>query len=128
MEISEVGINIRKFRDKKGWSLQRLKDESGVGYATLHDIENGKSKNLNSTTMEKIARALNETTDELLGLEIEVIEYVVGDLENTIKAILESDEIKIDDLGLTEDDKNEVFELVKVGIKNIRRRRAACKK
>ena len=123
MEISEIGLNIKKFREEKGWSLKKLKEESGVGYATLHDIENGKSKNLNSTTIEKIAIALNETTDNLLGVEIEVLEFVVEDLESTIKAILESDEIKIDDMAMTEDDKTEILELVKAGIKNIRRRR-----
>ncbi|RFM19050.1 XRE family transcriptional regulator [Clostridium botulinum] len=44
MGISELGLNIKKIRAQKGWSLSKLKQESGVGYATLHDIENGKSQ------------------------------------------------------------------------------------
>ena len=127
MEISQLGINIKKFREEKGWSLKKLKIESGVGYATLHDIENGKSQNLNSTTIEKIAGALNKTTDELMGVKIDIVEYVVEDLESTIKAILESDELKIDDIVMNAEEKEEILELIKFGINNIRRRRGLWK-
>ncbi|MBS6502661.1 MAG: helix-turn-helix transcriptional regulator [Clostridium sp.] len=106
MEISIIGKNIKKFRDNKGWSLTKLKNESGVGYATLHDIENGKTKNLNSKNLEKIAVALDKTPDELLGIaDYEVIEVQVGDLVSSINAIFESDELELDDVLLSDFDK-----------------------
>lgn len=125
MNISELGINIKKFRELKGWSISRLKQESGVGYATLHDIENGKSQNLNSTNLEKVAKALNVTTNELLGIEI--IEYTVTDLGETLETILKSDELELDGILLTEDEKEELMEFFKIGMNNIRRERSKAK-
>ena len=107
MEISIIGKNIKKFRENKGWSLTKLKNETGVGYATLHDIENGKTQNLNSKNLEKIASALDKTPDELLGIvDYEVIEVEVGDLVSSINAIFESDELELDGVLLSDFDKN----------------------
>jgi transcriptional regulator with XRE-family HTH domain len=121
MEISELGLNIKKFREQKGWSLSKLKQESGVGYATLHDIENGKSKKMNSKNLEKVAKALNITTNELLG--IDVVEYTVTDLEETLKIILQSDELEIDGLPVTENEKEELEDFFSLAVNSIKRRR-----
>lgn len=121
MNISDLGLNIKKIRTQKGWSLNKLKQLSGVGYATLHDIENGKSQTLNSTNLEKIANALNISTNELLG--IDVVEYTVTDIEETLKIILESDELELDGLLLNEDEKEELQDFFSLAISKIRRRR-----
>jgi transcriptional regulator with XRE-family HTH domain len=121
MEISELGLNIKKFRKQKGWSLSKLKQESGVGYATLHDIENGKSKKMNSKNLEKVAKALNITTNELLG--IDVVEYTVTDLEETLKIILQSDELEIDGVPVTENEKEELEDFFSLAVNSIKRRR-----
>ncbi|EPY2281758.1 helix-turn-helix domain-containing protein [Clostridium sporogenes] len=121
MEISELGLNIKKFREQKGWSLSKLKQESGVGYATLHDIENGKSKKMNSKNLEKVAKALNITTNELLGIDI--VEYTVTDLEETLKIILQSDELEIDGLPVTENEKEELEDFFSLAVNSIKRRR-----
>ncbi|AKC63212.1 DNA-binding protein [Clostridium sporogenes] len=121
MEISELGLNIKKFRKQKGWSLSKLKQESGVGYATLHDIENGKSKKMNSKNLEKVAKALNVTTNELLGIDI--VEYTVTDLEETLKIILQSDELEIDGLTVTENEKEELKDFFSLAVNSIKRRR-----
>lgn len=121
MKVSELGSNIKTAREKKGWSLSKLKQESGVGYATLHDIESGKSQNLNSTNLEKIAMALNVDTNELLGMN--VIEHTVTDLEETLKLVLESDELQIDNELVTGTEKEELMEFFTLAINSIRRRR-----
>lgn len=121
MGISELGLNIKKFREQKGWSLSKLKQESGVGYATLHDIENGKSKKMNSKNLEKVAKALNITTNELLGIDI--VEYTVTDLEETLKIILQSDELEIDGLPVTENEKEELEDFFSLAVNSIKRRR-----
>ena len=125
MEISQLGLNIKKSREEKGWSLNKLKQESGVGYATLHDIESGKSKNLNTNSIEKIATALNKAIDELLGFEIVVL---VDDLEETFIKLLESDEVKIDGKIMSPEEKSEIVDFMELGIEKIRRNREKCNK
>lgn len=121
MGISQLGLNIKSARERKGWSLNKLKQESGVGYATLHDIESGKSQNLNSANLEKIAKALNIATNELLG--IDVVEYTVTDLGETLNIILDSDELELDGVLLSKSEKEELKELFIFGINSIRRTR-----
>ena len=75
MGISLLGKNIKEYRNKKGLSLKKLTEIAEVGYATIYDLENGKKQNINSTTLEKVATALETSTNELLG--IDVIEHTV---------------------------------------------------
>lgn len=111
MEISIIGKNIKKFRENKGWSLSKLKNESGVGYATLHDIENGKTQTLNSKNLEKISLALEKTPDEIMGMnDYEIIEVEVIDIVSTINAIFESDELELDGILLNDFDKKFLLE------------------
>lgn len=124
--ISELGMNIKKYREKKGLTISKLKEMSGVGYATLHDIENGKTQNLNSTNLEKVATALEVGTNELLGLNI--IEHTVTDLKETLELILESDELTIDDILVDMDEKEELMEFFDFAIEHIRIRRSKNRK
>lgn len=126
MNISTLGLNIRALREKKGWSLNKLKEECGISYATLHDIENGKSQNLNSKNLEIVAKALGATVDELLN--IESIEYVVGDISDTLDAIFESDELKLDGVELSEYESEFLKDFFKAGINRIREKRVESKK
>ncbi len=128
MEISQLGLNIKKSPEEKGWSLNKLKQESGVGYATLHDIESVKSKNLNTNSIEKIATALNKAIDELLGFKIEVLEVLVDDLEETFIKLLESDEVKIDGKIMSPEEKSEIVDFMELGIEKISRNREKCNK
>ncbi|WP_445440973.1 helix-turn-helix domain-containing protein [Clostridium beijerinckii] len=126
MSISTLGLNIRALREKKGWSLNKLKEECGISYATLHDIENGKSQNLNSKNLEIVAKALSATVDELLN--IESIEYVVDDISDTLDAIFESDELKLDGIALNEYESEFLKDFFKAGINRIREKRVESKK
>lgn len=125
MSASELGSNIKYFRELKGWSLNKLKQESQVGYSTLHDIENGKSQSLSSVNLEKVAKALHVDTNDLLG--IDVIEVTVNDLRQTLKSIFLSDELSIDGKVLTYSEKEIAQDLVSICMDNIesiiRRRR-----
>ena len=118
MEISLLGKNIKEYRSKKGWSLKRLTEIAEVGYATIYDLENGKKQNINSTTLEKVANALETSTNELLG--IDVIEHTVDDIPATIDAIFESDELEIDGIKLTSKEKDILKSIYKNGIDVIR--------
>ena len=114
MGISLLGKNIKEHRTKKGWSLKKLTERSNVGYATIYDLENGKKQNINSTTLGKIASALEVTTNDLLGLE--VVEYTVCDFEGTIDAIFDSYELQVNNIELTSKEKDILKSICKSGI------------
>lgn len=61
-----VGINIRKYRDKKGWSQEQLAFEADLHRAYIGQIERGE-KNIGLINLEKIAKALNVTLKNLIG-------------------------------------------------------------
>jgi transcriptional regulator with XRE-family HTH domain len=125
MEISTLGMNIKTLREKKGWSVNKLKEISSVGYATLHDIESGKSQTMNSKSLEKVARALNTTSDDLLN--IESIEFVVEDIAETIDAIFESEELKLDGINLSEYETEFLKDFFAAGVEKIRKKRVEQK-
>ncbi|KOA94263.1 helix-turn-helix domain-containing protein [Clostridium botulinum] len=105
--ISILGQNIKQLRQEKGLSAYKLSKIAGIGTTTISEIENGKRQSLNSTTIEKIATALNITTDKLMNIE-ENKEYIVTDIEQTFKVILSSDELLLDDLELSENEKLQI--------------------
>ncbi|MCX0414081.1 helix-turn-helix domain-containing protein [Clostridium perfringens] len=63
--IQNVGINIKKRRLKKGWSLKQLSKKSGVGIKTINDIELGINKP-SKNTLYKLSRGVGVTIDKLV--------------------------------------------------------------
>lgn len=59
--------NIRKFRNKKGLSQERLARLADISTVTLVKIESGVAKEPTITTIIKIANALEISIDELVG-------------------------------------------------------------
>ncbi|HBJ2613297.1 TPA: helix-turn-helix transcriptional regulator [Clostridium botulinum] len=107
MSISILGLNIKRIREEKGISAYRLAKDANVGVSTISQIETGKRQSLNSKTAEKIATTLGISVDELMTTESDV-EYVVTDIEQTIKLILSSDELVLDDIKLNETEKLQI--------------------
>jgi len=62
----KVGLNIRKYREKKGWSQEQLAFEADLHRAYIGQIERGE-KNIGLINLEKIAKALNVTLKNLIG-------------------------------------------------------------
>ena len=60
-----VGINIRKYRTKKGWSQEELAFEAELHRAYIGQIERGE-KNVGLINFEKIATALRVNIKNLL--------------------------------------------------------------
>ncbi len=54
----KIGLNIRKYREKKGWSQEQLAFEAELHRAYVGQIERGE-KNIGVINLEKIAQALN---------------------------------------------------------------------
>ena len=57
--------NIRKFRQKKGVSQDRLSKEADLALNTIVKIETGENPNPTVETLEKIAKALGVSVREL---------------------------------------------------------------
>lgn len=60
-----VGLNIRKYRGKKGWSQEQLAFEADLHRAYIGQIERGE-KNIGLMNLEKIAKALTIKPEVLL--------------------------------------------------------------
>jgi transcriptional regulator with XRE-family HTH domain len=59
-----VGLNIRKYRGKKGWSQEQLAFEADLHRAYIGQIERGE-KNVGLINLEKITKAMNIKLENL---------------------------------------------------------------
>ena len=60
----QVGLSIKKYREKKDWTQEQLAFEAGLHRAYIGQIERGE-KNIGLVNLEKIARALNISAEAL---------------------------------------------------------------
>ena len=58
--------NIKRLRNKKGWSQERLAREADISYQTLIKIEQERIKNPKLQTLVKLAKALGVSLDDLI--------------------------------------------------------------
>ena len=59
-----VGFNIRRYREKRGWSQEQLAFEAELHRAYIGQVERGE-KNIGLINFEKIAKALNVEPSDL---------------------------------------------------------------
>lgn len=64
-EISTIAKNIKKIRKKKDISQDKLSKLAEVAYNTIIKIESGAIQNPTIATVQKIAKALDISLDEL---------------------------------------------------------------
>lgn len=57
--------NLRRERERHGWTLRDLQQESGVDASRISKIENGQGAQ--GRTVRKLAEALGVSTKELVG-------------------------------------------------------------
>jgi transcriptional regulator with XRE-family HTH domain len=63
--MSNISKNLRKMREAKGLSQEKLARMSDVANNTIIKIESGKNQNPTLDTLKKIAKALDIGLDEL---------------------------------------------------------------
>ena len=61
--------NLKSFRNKKGWSQEKLAREANISYHTVIKLEQRVIKNPRIETVIKLADALEVSLDELVGRE-----------------------------------------------------------
>lgn len=72
LDFSQVGANIQKQLDAKGFTQQRLADILGISKQVMNKIIKG-NKAINVNELAKIASVLGTTTDELLTISGEPV-------------------------------------------------------
>lgn len=58
--------NLKNYREQKGYSKLRLARETGLSSRCIEHIEYGKAKNPKITTIEKIAKVLGISVEDLI--------------------------------------------------------------
>ena len=64
--MSNISKNLRKMREAKGLSQERLARMADVANNTIIKIESGKNQNPTLDTLKKIAKALGISVDDLI--------------------------------------------------------------
>lgn len=118
---SVLGRNIKEIRESKGLSVNKLSVLAKVGQSTISQIETGQRQSLRSETLEKIAKALDVTTNDLLSIDEGA--YEVGDLSAAIDFILQDDEVSIDNIAMNKTEKEQFKFAVEMAINTIRNNR-----
>lgn len=65
-EVNKIGKNIKKLRQAKGLSQDRLSKLADVSYNSIIKLETGGITNPTIETLQKIAKALEVQADDLL--------------------------------------------------------------
>lgn len=65
-EVPPIGKNIKKLRKQKGLSQDRLSKLADISYNTVIKLESGGITNPSIDTLQKLAKALDVSVDELL--------------------------------------------------------------
>ena len=63
---NKISINLKKLRDKKGYSLEKVARLADLSLNTIVKVENGVNKNPTIETLTKIAKALEVGVDDLI--------------------------------------------------------------
>ncbi len=63
-----IGELVGDLRHNKGWTQKELAERAGVTESTLSRIESGTTKQVDAIVLGKLAKALDTSTDYLLGL------------------------------------------------------------
>jgi transcriptional regulator with XRE-family HTH domain len=63
---NKISENLKKLREKKGYSLERVARLADLSLNTIVKVENGVNKNPTIETLTKIAKALEVGVDDLI--------------------------------------------------------------
>jgi transcriptional regulator with XRE-family HTH domain len=67
-----IADRLRRVREDRGWSQVELSKRSGIHAMLISRIETKAKKDVNATTLRKLAQALRVSGDYLLGLKEEM--------------------------------------------------------
>lgn len=111
-----LGENIKKLRERAGYSIRQLADLSGVSKSVISEIESGESKNPRYQTINKLANSLNIAPESLTEMEFEH-EYVITDVKEAFEIILSQENLTLNGETLTNDAKTQLINSIKMALK-----------
>ena len=68
-EEDNFSINVKKYREAKGLSIDELAELSGITSVAIRIIEKGKTNDIRPLTIIKLANALDVTYEDLVGVK-----------------------------------------------------------
>lgn len=68
----DIGSNIKRLREKKGWTITKLAEEADMSKAYLSQLEKDPNKKVSADILFKLSEALNTTMGVLMGKEVPV--------------------------------------------------------
>ncbi len=66
MASNKIGVNIKKIRAEKGYSLEKVARLADLSLNTIVKVESGVNQNPTYETLTKIAKALEIKMDDLI--------------------------------------------------------------
>ena len=112
------GARLRGIREQRGWTQGELELSSGIRRAHISRLETGQRKNPSATLVARLAKALNISTDYLVGLTDDPTpsrEAICGPDEYSVMA----DEAYRLLLRLPEGRRQEILALLRAMVKNM---------
>ena len=61
----KMGYRVEEFRKRRGMTQEQLAEKSGISRQTINDIETDNEKTVKSSTLLKLAKALETTVQDL---------------------------------------------------------------
>lgn len=68
MSEKSLGLELRRIREERGFTVEELAEKSGVSATTIRGVERG-AREARGDTVAKLARPLGLTFDEVWGLQ-----------------------------------------------------------
>jgi transcriptional regulator with XRE-family HTH domain len=62
----ELGKNLKRYREAKGWTQEQLAHEAGLVVATVNRVERGANESPTMTTLKALADALGVKVESLV--------------------------------------------------------------
>lgn len=110
-----LGENIKKLRERAGYSIRKLSELSGVSKSVISEIESSKSKNPRYDTINKLATALKVTPESLNDMEFEH-EYIITDIKEAFEIILSQENLTLNGELLTPEAKCQLINSIKMSL------------
>ena len=110
-----LGENIKKLRDRAGYSIRKLSEFSGVSKSVICEIESGKAKKPRFETITKLAVALNVTPETLNDIEFEH-KYMVTDVREAFYIIMNQPNLAINGEEITQEARLQLTNSIKMAL------------
>lgn len=123
--MAELGIILKKLREKRNLTIIKLAELSGVGQGTIGDIERGKIKRGSMKTLEKLSKALKLDEEERneffailvpkdIGAKIITPQYKALDKRGRMQLndLLQETSLMFNDETISEEDKKKMLDAI----------------